>query len=114
MKCPYDRPTISDCGKCPFEDCVRPETADVQVYVKRWQEKNPEKVKQYQKNKRARFSPEKKRSELQRLAEWKKNNQAKVKQSIKRCGKRWRKAHREEERERNRRNYLKKRERQAV
>lgn len=103
-----------NCFECQYEDCIRSETADMQVYVKRWQDKNPDKVKQYQKTKRDNFSPEKKQAELQRLTEWKKNNPSKVKRSVKRCGNRWRKAHREEERERNRINYLKKRERQAV
>lgn len=107
MKCPYEKPTITDCGSCPLPDCVRSESADIQVYVREWQKNNPDKVREYQRKKRANFSTEKKQSELQRLADWKTKNPSMVKRSIKRCGKRWRKAHREEERERNRLNYLK-------
>ena len=99
-----------DCFHCKYEDCIISLTADHQIYVKRWQDKNPEKVKQYAKVKRDNYSPEKKQSELQRLAEWKETHPARAKKSVKRCGERWRKAHREEERERNKLNYQKKKE----
>lgn len=114
MKCPYINPTIQQCNNCTLPECARTEEQEAYIQVKQWQAKNPEKVKQYQKNKRDRYSPEKKQSELQRLNEWRVKNPSKVRQSVNRCGSRWRAAHRAEERERNRINYLKRKERQAV
>jgi ABC-type taurine transport system substrate-binding protein len=113
VKCPYINPTINQCLNCTLDECGRSTTADNYIYIKRWQEKNPDKVKQYAKTKRDNYSTEKKQAELQRLAEWKQNHTERVKKSVKRCGKRWRKAHKQEERERNRTNYLKRKERQA-
>ena len=99
-----------DCFNCPYPDCVRPLNADNLKYIKRWQEKNPDKVKQYQKNKRARYSEEKKAEELQRLLDWKSKNPTRVRKSQLKSNRRWRERNRERERERNRLNYLKRKE----
>lgn len=107
MKCPYTKPTITDCNKCPFPDCIRSESADVQARVKEWKKANPEKVREYHRRRRENFTKEKKQAELQRLNEWKAKNPSNVKKSQRKSNEKWRAAHREEERERNRLNYLK-------
>jgi hypothetical protein len=114
MKCPYINPTIQQCTNCPIPGgCVKNNT-DYQIeQIRKWQKNKPDKVRQYAKNKRANYTPEKKQSELQRLLDWKAHNPAKVKRSVNRCGKRYRKAHMEQEKVRNHVNYLKRKERQA-
>jgi len=102
-----------DCFNCEFPDCVRSESADINVYVKRWIETHQEQYKAIRARHDKKYYFTHKEQECERLAVWRKNNPQKVKRSLRKSGKKWCKAHREEERERNRMNYLKRKERQA-
>jgi hypothetical protein len=112
MTCPYINPSIQQCLNCPLSDCTRLLT-DSAVYSREWRKKNPDKARRIDANKRAKFSAEKKKSELERLENWKKKHPARVRKRIIINNRKWRKAHREQERERSKMNYQKRKERQV-